>query len=180
MPADGVSHSAFWLAAEPLVLASGSVTRRLILQSAGLDPEVRPAAIDERSLEANFARKGLDPAQIAVGLAKAKALSVSCAQPGRVVLGADQTLAIGQGQSREYEQLHKATDLAGVRQTLLKLSGRSHVLHSGIALATGRCAALVACRNRAPVRPSVIGCLHRSLHRAGWDGTAVERRRVPI
>ena len=41
-----------WLAAQPLVLASTSVVRRALLEAAGIPVEVRPAAIDERAVEA--------------------------------------------------------------------------------------------------------------------------------
>lgn len=121
--------SELWLATAPIILASGSATRRIILQSAGMEPEVWPATVDERALEAGFAAEGIEPAEIARRLAEAKAVTVSATRPARLVLGADQTLAVGG------EQLHKPGDANGVRRTLRRLSGRSHALHSGVALA---------------------------------------------
>ncbi|MBY0612855.1 MAG: Maf family protein [Beijerinckiaceae bacterium] len=123
------SASQLWLASAPIILASGSATRRLILQSAGMEPEVWPATVDERALEASFADEGLGPDAIARRLAEAKAIAVSATRPGRIVLGADQTLAVGSA------QLHKPGDAEGVERTLRTLSGRAHALHSGVALA---------------------------------------------
>ena len=82
-----------WLAPQPLVLASKSDVRGKILAAAGLRFEIRPAQIDERAVEAKAGAP--DAAAAARLLARAKAHSVAAAQPGRLVLGADQTLARG-------------------------------------------------------------------------------------
>ena len=125
------SNSAtLWLAPRPLILASGSATRRHLLASAGLTAEIVPAAVDERKLEAESKSKD-DPAAIAALLARAKAMAVGAHRVDRYVLGADQTLAVGS------VQLHKPADREGARATLSVLSGRSHSLHSGLALAHG-------------------------------------------
>ena len=117
-----------WLAETPLILASGSRTRLDLLRSAGLDPEVVPASIDERAIEAASSHRS-DQAELARHLAELKALAVSRAAPHRLVLGADQTLAVGGG------QLHKTESRAEAEATLRTLSGRAHTLHSGLALA---------------------------------------------
>ncbi len=116
---------ALWLAADSLVLASRSVARRTLLQAAGIAVEVKPADLDERSVEANALSQG--PAAIAAFLAREKAAAVAALCPGRLVLGADQTLALG---ARRFS---KPVDRASARAQLAALCGRTHELHSAIA-----------------------------------------------
>lgn len=114
-----------WLASDPLMLASRSAARRALLEAAGVPIDIYPADVDERALEAGAPSQA--PAAIAVHLARAKALVVSGSQPGRLVLGADQTLAL---QTRRFS---KPADRAAARAQLCALSGRTHELHSAIA-----------------------------------------------
>jgi len=116
-----------WLAEAPLVLASKSEVRRAVLTAAGIPTEVYPADIDERAVEAGA---GLaDPGEIAALLAGQKARVIAAQLPGRLVLGADQTLALG---ARRFS---KPVDRATGRQQLLALRGQTHALHAAIALA---------------------------------------------
>ena len=115
-----------WLAARPLVLASQSAVRRALLEAAGVPVAVAPAAIDERAAEAKAGER--DPAKVAAVLARAKAGAVAAKQPGRLVLGADQTLALGE------RRFSKAADRAGARQQLTALRGKTHALHSALAV----------------------------------------------
>jgi septum formation protein len=112
-----------------LILASQSATRKALLSQAGLAFEACAASIDERALEAEAAERGADAAEIALVLAKAKAIAVSASRPGAVVIGADQTLALGS------ELLHKPEGLAGAKAQLDRLRGRTHWLNAGVALA---------------------------------------------
>jgi len=116
-----------WLAEQPLILASRSESRRAVLAGAALAIEVLPADVDERAIEAGATDKS--PDAIARLLADAKALAVSARHPGRLVLGADQTLGLG---GRVFA---KPADLAAARAQLRALRGRTHTLHSAIALA---------------------------------------------
>lgn len=111
-----------------LILASQSATRKALLAGAGLRFETSPAQIDERALEAQVLGKGGDAPEVARHLAEAKALTVSASRPG-IVIGADQVLA------SDGELLHKPEDLAVAASQLDRLSGRTHHLHAGIALA---------------------------------------------
>jgi septum formation protein len=77
---------------EVLVLASKSAVRAALLRQAGLTVETRPADLDERAVERSAREAGASSREIAVLLARAKAEAVSRATPGRLVLGADQTL----------------------------------------------------------------------------------------
>ena len=117
-----------WLAEEPLILASRSESRRAVLAAAALATEVLPADVDERAIEAGAADKS--PDAIARLLAGAKALAISARHPGRLVLGADQTLGLG---GRVFA---KPADLPAARAQLRALRGRTHTLHSAIALAS--------------------------------------------
>jgi septum formation protein len=115
-----------WIAQQPLVLASKSDIRGKILAAAGLRFEIRPAQIDERAVEA--AAKPPDPAAAARLLARAKAEAVASSMPGRPVLGADQTLAQGT------ERYTKPRDRNDAVRQLRSLRGRTHELHSALAL----------------------------------------------
>ena len=119
-----------WLAAVPVVLASGSVVRRKLLEAAGIPVEVRPASLDERAVEA-MARRD-DPSAVAALLARAKALRVTKDFPGRLVVGADQTLALG---NRRFD---KPADRAAARAQLQALAGRTHELHAAVAVVRGQ------------------------------------------
>jgi septum formation protein len=113
-----------WLAAAPLVLASRSAVRRRLLEAAGIVLDVCPADVDERSLEAGAPLQA--PVAIATMLAREKALVVDRAKPGRLILGADQTLSL------DGQRFAKPADRAAARAQLRALSGRTHELYSAI------------------------------------------------
>jgi septum formation protein len=115
-----------WLAGEPLVLASRSKARQALLEAAAVPVEVQPADVDERSLEAAASRA--PPGEIAALLARAKACAVATICPGRLTLGADQTLALGAA------CFAKPADMAAARAQLCALRGQTHELHSAVAL----------------------------------------------
>src|SRR5215475_1806092 len=115
-----------WLASQPLVLASKSAVRHAILRDAGIPVEVEPADVDERGIEQRAATP--DPGEVAALLAREKARAVAARQRGRLVLGADQTLALGE------RRFSKPTDVAAAREQLKALRGRTHELHTAIAL----------------------------------------------
>lgn len=117
---------ALWLAPQPLVLASKSDIRGKILAAAGLRFEIRPANIDERAAEQQAAPAS--PAAAAQLLARKKAESIAGAMAGRPVLGADQTLACGN------QRFTKPADRAAAAAQLRTLRGRTHELHSALAL----------------------------------------------
>jgi nucleoside triphosphate pyrophosphatase len=115
-----------WLADQPLVLASRSEVRRTVLQAAGIPVEVVPADLDERAIEAKAV--AADPGEVAALLAREKALAVCARMPGRLVLGADQTLTLGS------RRLTKPSGQGDGRAQLLALRGYTHELHAGIAV----------------------------------------------
>lgn len=116
-----------WRGEHPLILASQSRARQMLLANAGIDFEAVPADIDERSLQQG---SGLSaPGDIAALLAREKALWVSARRRQRFVVGADQTLAL------EQRLFSKPLDRTGAAEQLRALAGRSHELHSAVAVA---------------------------------------------
>jgi septum formation protein len=116
-----------WRGKHPLILASQSRARQALLANAGIAFEAIPADIDERALQSD---SGLSaPAEIASLLAGEKALSVSSHHPDRIVVGADQTLALGT------QLFSKPAGRAQAAEQLRALSGISHDLHSAVAVA---------------------------------------------
>ena len=117
---------AVWLSAQSLVLASGSAARRTLLEAAGIPVTVHVADIDERRLEAEAS--SMPAAGIAALLARAKASLVAESFPGRLVLGADQIMTL------DGQRFAKPADRAAARLQLRAFAGRTHELHSAVAL----------------------------------------------
>ena len=116
-----------WRGKQPLILASQSRTRQMLLGNAGISFEAVPADIDERSVQKN---SGLSaPGEIAGLLAAEKALFVSSKNPGRYIVGADQTLALG---ARLFS---KPAGRSQAADQLRLLAGHTHELHSAVAIA---------------------------------------------
>lgn len=116
-----------WRGKQPLVLASQSSARKMLLSNAGIDFEAVPAAIDERAVQKDSRLNA--PAEIAKLLAREKALFVSRQQPGRIVVGADQTLALGP------RLFSKPAGRGQAAAQLRELAGNRHELHSAVAVA---------------------------------------------
>ena len=118
-----------WLGKQPLILASQSRARQMLLQNAGIAFEAVPAEIDERALQQS---SGLSaPADIAALLAREKAVAVSMLALDRYVVGADQTLAL------DNRLFNKPSGRAQAAEQLRTLGGRTHELNSAIAVARG-------------------------------------------
>lgn len=122
------SQSGLWRCDAPLLLASKSAGRRLALAQTGAPFEVSPANVDERALEAQVVAAGGGADEIAAALALAKALAVA-APAAAYVIGADQVASCAGRIFGKPETLEQA------RELLSFLSGRTHRLHSAIALA---------------------------------------------
>lgn len=116
-----------WRGTDSLILASQSRARQALLANAGIPIEAIPADIDERAIQKV---SGLSaPGEIATLLAREKALSVSARAPDRFVVGADQTLALGD------RLFSKPGGRAQAAAQLRSLAGHVHELHSAIAVA---------------------------------------------
>ena len=111
-----------------LVLASTSPYRRDLLTRLGLPFTARAPGCDEESLKASLGG-GTPPDRLAAALARAKAESLAEAEPGALVIGADQVAAL------DGEILGKPGSAEQAAQQLARLAGRAHVLVTAVALA---------------------------------------------
>lgn len=106
-----------------IILASQSPRRRALLSLVGISHEVRPADLDESLLP------GEEPVPHAERLARSKAEAIAACEPGAVVIGAD-TIVVLDG-----EILGKPATPNEAHATLRKLSGRTHTVHTAVAVA---------------------------------------------
>jgi nucleoside triphosphate pyrophosphatase len=115
----------------PLILASTSKIRARLLEDAGLAFIVEPPGLDESVMrQAVSGQKALGPHDVAEVLARAKAEAVSDLASKAYVIGADQVLAFGD------QILSKPDSMEAARRQLLDLSGKTHTLHTSVAVAT--------------------------------------------
>ena len=112
----------------PIILASGSETRRRLLVQAGVVFDVARPMVDETAILASMQAEGAEPRDIADALAGHKARKVSLKAPDALVLGCDQVLDL-QGRA-----LQKPLDHADARNQLQQLSGQSHRLLSAVVI----------------------------------------------
>jgi len=108
--------------ARPLVLASTSRYRRALLEQLGLPFTVATPATDESPLP------GEPPVATALRLAEAKARSVAAGRRDALVIGSDQVADC------EGRAVGKPVDHADAVAQLTRLSGRTVVFHTGLAL----------------------------------------------
>jgi len=109
-----------------LILASASPRRQELLVRLGLPFSVVVAAVTEDETP------DADPRRLVAHNAALKAAWVAARFPAATVLGADTTVCLG-GQV-----LNKPADDAAARAMLRRLSGRTHTVHTGLALRRGR------------------------------------------
>ena len=114
-----------------LILASVSNSRAQILRDAGLVFEIKPANVDESAIREILAAGGAapDPIDVAEILARTKAETISADYPDALVIGADQVLSV------EGKIFEKPKDMEAARETLLRLSGNTHLLHAALSIA---------------------------------------------
>lgn len=104
-----------------VVLASGSPRRLELLRRLGVEPDVRPADVDETP------RPGESPQALATRLARAKVDAVH-ADGRALVVGADTVVAVGT------RVLGKPTGATDARAMLELLAGREHLVLTGVAV----------------------------------------------
>lgn len=107
-----------------LVLASGSATRRVMLERAGLSVVTDAPDVDEGALKQDCRAKKLSAGDTALTLAIAKAVQVAPRHPGSIVLGADQMLEC------DGAWFDKPADRQAAARQIGWLSGRTHTLYS--------------------------------------------------
>lgn len=121
-PPGGVAHGLWRLPPGRLVLASASPRRRDLLAGVGLRFAVEPAEIPEEW-------RGEEPRAWARRLALAKAAEVHRRRRRAWCLGADTVVALAG------EVLGKPRSGAEAVRMLTRLSGRTHTVYTGVALA---------------------------------------------
>ncbi len=105
-----------------LILASASPRRRDLLTQIAVPHHVHPADIDESLYP------GESPDIYVRRLALEKARAVAALHPGQTVLAADTTVVL------EGQILNKPTDRANAARMLRALAGRTHHVHTGVAV----------------------------------------------
>ena len=119
---EGAAPSADEAAPPRLVLASGSPRRAEILRRLGLTFEVRPTGVDETLLPGESARSA---AERLAGLKAAAAI-----RPGALVLACDTVVSLDEAVLEKPGSPEQSIAMLG------RLSGREHLVYTGIALAT--------------------------------------------
>lgn len=117
-----------------VILASGSASRKSLLENAGVNAKCIKPSVDEDAAKMAFRAEAMSVRDQAMRLAEMKAMKVSLQNEG-LVIGGDQMLAL------DKEAFDKPVDLDGARDHLTKLSGKTHTLET----------AIVACENGRPV-----------------------------
>jgi septum formation protein len=112
-----------------LILASNSASRKALMSGAKLDFTTQAADVDERRIEAELTGRNATPPEIAVALARAKAVEVSRRAPYAHVIGSDQVLSLAG------RLLHKPADMAEAGDHIRAMSGTTHHLNCGVAIA---------------------------------------------
>jgi septum formation protein len=108
-----------------LILASASPRRAELLARIGIAPDaIAPADVDETPHPKETAR------QLAVRLARGKALTTAALHPDALVLGSDTVVSVGR------RLLPKAEDRDTAKHCLDLLSGRNHMVTTAVALAS--------------------------------------------
>jgi len=110
-----------------LVLASTSLTRRRVLEQAGVPYRSISPGVDEEAAKQALRAEGLTPRDQADALAELKARA-GWARTGAASLGCDQTLEF------EGEAFDKPEDADAARAQLKRLCGKTHALHSAVVL----------------------------------------------
>lgn len=106
----------------PLILASSSRYRRVLLERLGIPFESIPPEVDEDAAK----NLGYEPAFLARTLAEEKARVVARARPDAVVIGSDQVAAI------DALVLDKPLTHEAAHAQLARLQGREHALHTAV------------------------------------------------
>ncbi|WP_415716838.1 Maf family protein [Maridesulfovibrio sp.] len=108
---------------KPLILGSGSPRRKDLLQSAGLEFEIKPATCEEPAPLPNQ-----EPEEYAIKMAELKAENVAASTTGAYVLGSD-TIVV-----RDRDILGKPKNRKEAYEMVRSLCGRKHNVISGCAL----------------------------------------------
>ncbi len=144
-----------------IVLASTSGVRRKLLTDAGVSFEAVAPGVDEAAAKASLLAEGVRPREVADALAELKAVRVSARRP-ELVVGSDSVLEL------DGELFDKAADASEARAHLLRLRGRTHLLHAAVVAARGGAPVWREVKTaRMTVRPFSDAFLDRYMAQAG-------------
>ena len=110
----------------PIILASGSESRKQMLEEAGIVFDVIVSETDEDLIKKKIA--SLPYSEQVIHLAKAKAETVSWHNPESIVIGGDQMCALSD------KLLHKPGNKEKAVESLKLLSNQKHYQHSGVCI----------------------------------------------
>ena len=111
---------------QPIILASGSESRKIMLQDAGLDFEVITSNVDEDLLKNQM--KAVPFEEQVIKLAAAKALAVSSENLDQIIIGGDQMCVFNNKVFDKPGSVDKAI------ANLKILSGTTHYQYSGVCI----------------------------------------------
>lgn len=130
-----------------IILASGSASRRALLSGAGVEAESVKPNVDEDAAKRAMRADNVSVRDQAMHLAELKAIKVS-RQRGGLVIGGDQMLNL------DGEAFDKPALMAGARNHLQKLSGKTHTLETAIVICeNGECVWRHLARPKLTMRP---------------------------
>lgn len=110
-----------------IVLASGSASRRAMLEAAAVPFEVVRPQVDEDAAKEALKAEGVEARGLADALAELKAVAVSRRMPGRTVIGSDSVMALADGR-----MLDKPDSRERAGEQLRMMRGGSHWLVSAV------------------------------------------------
>ncbi len=114
------------MTAPRVILASASPRRRELLTLVGIAHDVRPANVDESVYD------GEAPVAYVERVAREKAATIAVRDPEAVVIAADTTVVA------DGDILAKPEHPADAARMLARLGGRSHIVHTAVAVAHDR------------------------------------------
>jgi septum formation protein len=106
-----------------IILASGSASRKMMLEEAGIEFDIHVSNTDEDKIKKDIASKPFS--EQVISLAKAKAKSVSNIYPESIVIGGDQICELNETIFNKPGSKEQAV------KNLQLLSGQSHYQNSG-------------------------------------------------
>ena len=109
-----------------IILASGSASRKMMLEEAGIVFDVIVSETDEDLIKKKIA--SLPYSEQVIHLAKAKAETVSRQNPESIVIGGDQMCVLND------KLLHKPGNKEKAVESLKLLSNQKHYQHSGVCI----------------------------------------------
>ena len=109
-----------------IILASASISRKVMLQNANIRFTSQPAYIDEDAIKHSAISDGVSLSDCATLLAEIKGQRIALENPKAFIIASDQLLDFGGKFISKPESLEKA------KSQLLELQGKTHKLHTSV------------------------------------------------